>query len=191
MTRQADPQPQEMNQRIARFKELKPYKSQMNDTRGIPPEAMERISAKNVYPVMSPQGWTGRNAIAPVKGEPGITVSIAECPPGDNPGLHIHTRATENFFCLNGRFRLEWGADGEHHVILEQNDFMSVPAGVYRNFVNLSDEVARLLVVIQTPAGDTEDEVLQPPALRAEMLEKFGAETLEKMGEIGVRFAAE
>ena len=191
MSQQTAPQEFDMTKRIARFRELKPYKSQMKDSRGIPAAAMERISAKNVYPVMSPEGWTGRNAIAPVKGEPGITISIAECPPGDNPGLHIHTRTTENFFCLNGRFRLEWGPNAEHHTILEQNDFMSVPAGVYRNFVNLSDETARLLVVIQTQAGDTEDEVLQPPGLRAEMLEQFGAEALEKMGEIGVRFAAE
>ncbi len=186
-----DPTEAEMKERTARFSALKPYKSQLDDTRGIPAEAIQRVSANNVYPVMSPKGWTGRNAIAPVKGEPGMTVSIAECPPGDNPGLHIHTKATENFFCLNGRFRIEWGPDGEHHTILEQNDFISVPPGIYRNFVNLTDGTARLLAIIQTPQGDAEDEVVMPPSVRAELLEKFGAETLEKMGEIGMRFATE
>jgi uncharacterized RmlC-like cupin family protein len=186
-----DPTTAEMNARIGRFKDLKPYRSQLDDTRGIPAAAIQRVSASNVYPVMSPEGWTGRNAIAPVKGAPGLTVSIAECPPGDNPGLHIHTKATENFFCLNGRFRIEWGANAEHSTILEQNDFISVPPGIYRNFVNLSDETARLLAIIQAPPGDTEDEVVMPPSVRQELLDTYGAETLEKMNELGFRFAAE
>jgi len=191
MSHVLDPTNEEMNARIGRFKELKPYRSQLDDTRGIPAAAIQRVSASNVYPVMSPKGWTGRNAIAPVKGEPGLTVSIAECPPGDNPGLHIHTKATENFFCLNGRFRIEWGANAEYHTILEQNDFISVPPGVYRNFVNLTDETSRLLAIIQTPPGDTEDEVVMPPSVRRELLETYGEETLQKMGELGFRFAAE
>jgi uncharacterized RmlC-like cupin family protein len=186
-----DPTVEEMNARIGRFKALKPYRSQLDDTRGIPAAAIQRVSASNVYPLMSPHGWTGRNAIAPVKGEPGLTLSIAEAPPGDNPGLHIHTKATENFFCLKGRFRIEWGPNAEYSTILEENDFISVPPGIYRNFVNLSDETGRLLAIIQTPPGDTEDEVVMPPAVRRELAETYGEETLAKMNELGFRFAAE
>jgi uncharacterized RmlC-like cupin family protein len=186
-----DPTPEEMNGRIGRFRDLQPYRSQLDDTRGIPAAAIQRVSASNVYPVMSPEGWTGRNAIAPVKGAPGLTISIAETPPGDNPGLHIHTKATENFFCLKGRFRIEWGPNAEYSTILEENDFISVPPGIYRNFVNLTDDTARLLAIIQTPPGDTEDEVVMPPSVRRELAETYGDETLAKMNELGFRFAAE
>lgn len=181
----------DMSNRIARFKDLKPYKQSIMENTGIPAEAVEIVSAKSVYPVMSPEGWTGRNAVAPVKGTNGLTVSIAECPPGNNPGLHAHSHTVENFFCLNGRFRISWGENGENSVELEPLDFISVPAGVYRDFNNISDETARLLVMIQTPEGDAEDEVVYHPRVGEEITQKFGAETLEAMDKVGFRIAAE
>ena len=63
-----DVSPEEMKRRTARFSELKPYKQTQNDAKGIPPGAMEMVSAKSVYPVMSPEGWSGRNSMAAVKG---------------------------------------------------------------------------------------------------------------------------
>ncbi|MEK9661088.1 MAG: cupin domain-containing protein [Alphaproteobacteria bacterium] len=186
-----DPSEAEMEARIARFSKLVPYKETMNTAHGIPAEAMRMMSTEKVFPVMSPHDWTGRSSIAPVKGAPGLTISIAETPPGDNPGLHIHTKATENFFCLKGRFRIEWGPNAEYSTILEENDFISVPPGIYRNFVNLTDDTARLLAIIQTPPGDTEDEVVMPPSVRRELAETYGDETLAKMNELGFRFAAE
>lgn len=177
--------------RVARFKDLVPYKKSIMDASGIPSEAIEVVSAKNVYPVMAPEGWKGRNGIAAVTGAPGLTVSIAECPPGNHPGLHAHSHTVENFFCLNGRFRVSWGDEGENSVELEPLDFVSVPAGVYRDFHNISDETARLLVIIQTPEGDAHDEVVYHPRVGEEIAEKFGADTLAAMDEFGFRVAAE
>ena len=91
-----DVSPAEMKRRTARFDELKPYKQTQNDAKGIPADAIEMVSAKCVYPVMSPEGWSGRNAMAAVKGAPGLTVSLAECPPGDNPGLHAHETSVDD-----------------------------------------------------------------------------------------------
>ena len=175
--------------RVARFRELVPYKQSIMDGTGIPAEAVEIVSAKSVYPIMSPEGWEGRSAVAPVKGMNGLTVTIAECPPGNHPGLHSHSHTVENFFCLNGKFRVSWGEDGENSVELDPMDFVSVPAGVYRNFHNISDETARLLVMIQNVEGDTKDEVIFHPHVGQEILEKFGEETLVAMDKVGFRFA--
>lgn len=181
---------EEMARRTARFGDLKPYKQTQNDAKGIPPDAIEMVSAKCVYPVMSPEGWSGRNGLAPVKGGPGLTISLAECPPGDNPGLHAHESAVENFFCVRGRFEITWGDNGEHSTILEPLDFISVPPGVCRNFTNISDEVGYLCVIIQTPAGDQFDRVAFSPSLGEEIAKLFGAETVANMNGIGFHFDA-
>lgn len=179
-----------MGRRTARFSELKPYKQTQNDANSIPPDAIEMVSADCVYPVMSPEGWAGRNGLAPVKGVPGLTVSLAECPPGDNPGLHAHEAAVENFFCVRGRFEITWGDNGEHSSVLEPLDFISVPPGVCRNFTNVSDETGYLLVVIQTPPGDAFDRVAFAPGLGEVIAKQFGADTVAKMNDIGFHFDA-
>ncbi len=181
---------EEMKSRTARFGDLKPYKQTQNDDKGIPPGAMEMVSANRVYPVMSPEGWSGRNAMAAVKGAPGLTISLAECPPGDNPGPHIHEGAVENFFCVRGRFAITWGDNEEHSTVLEPLDFVSVPPGVFRNFTNVSDETGFLLVTIQAPEGDAFDRVAFSPDLGAEIAKQFGADTVTRMNDIGFNFDA-
>ena len=68
-------------------------------------------------------------------------------------------------------------------------DFVSVPAGVYRDFHNISDETARLLVMIQNVKGDTKDEVVFHPEVGQEIIDKFGEDVLNKMDKVGFRFA--
>lgn len=180
--------PEQMAQRLARFRDLKPYKDTMNEAHGIPPQAMRMMSPDKVFPIMSPQGWTGRSKVAPVKGAPGLTVTLAECPPGDHAGLHKHTDSVENFFCVEGRFEIVWGSQGEHRIELGPLDFISIPRGVYRDFRNIGDVMGRLFVAIQTPPGDTQDTVVHSPEVGREVVRRFGQETLEAMAGIGVRF---
>lgn len=180
--------PEQMALRVARFGDLRPYKDTMNDAYGIPPEAMRMMSPDRVYPIMSPEGWTGRSKIAPVKGAPGLTVTLAECPPGDHAGLHKHTDSVENFFCVEGRFEITWGRNGEHRIELSPLDFVSIPAGVYRDFRNIGDVMGRLFVAIQTPPGDTKDVVVHSAAVGDEIAQRFGQETRDAMADIGVRF---
>jgi uncharacterized RmlC-like cupin family protein len=187
--RSLDVSPEDMAKRIARFKDLKPYKESIMENTGVPAEATGFVSPKAVYLIMSPEGWTGRSAIAPVKGRDGLTMVIAECLPGDKPGLHNHAKTIENFFCLNGRFRISWGEDGENSTELEPLDFISVPAGVYRDFENISDETARSLVTIQIPERDPRDEVIFHPQVGDAIADKFDEDTVKKMGSGGFRFA--
>lgn len=186
--REIDVTPEQMAKRLARFRDLKPYKDTMNDAHGIPPEAMRMMSPDKVYPIMSPEGWTGRSKIAPVKGAPGLTVTLAECPPGDHAGLHKHTDSVENFFCVEGHFEILWGKDGEHRIELKPLDFVSIPAGVYRDFRNIGTTLGRLFVTIQTPPGDTKDTVVHSAAVGEELTRRFGQQTRDAMAAIGVRF---
>ena len=184
----ATPSTDDMQKRVARFADLVPYKDTMNDAHGIPPEAMQMMSSDKVYPVMSPEGWEGRSKVAPVKGAVGLTVTIAECPPGDSSGLHKHTATVENFFCIQGTFDITWGDEGENSVRLEPMDFISVPAGIYREFTNVGSDLGRLLVAIQSPEGETKDMVIHARAAGEEIERRWGKDTRDAMAGIGIQF---
>ena len=130
--------PEQMEARVARFNKLQTYQRQNFETHNIPPGAVEKVAARRVYPVMAPADYQGRSAGAPVKGPRGLIVSIAECEPGNGPGLHRHLNTVENFFCLSGRFEIAWGDQGEHTLVLEPLDMISVPRGENRSFRNIS-----------------------------------------------------
>ena len=77
----------QMEARVARFNKLQTYQRQNFETYSIPPGAVEKVTARRVYPVMAPKDYQGRSAGAPVKGPRGLIVSIAECEPGNGPGV--------------------------------------------------------------------------------------------------------
>jgi hypothetical protein len=83
-----------MEKRVARFNKLQTYQQQNFSAHGIPPGAVEKITARRVYPVMAPADYQGRSAGAPVKGPRGLIVTIAECEPGNGPGRAARTAAS-------------------------------------------------------------------------------------------------
>jgi uncharacterized RmlC-like cupin family protein len=184
--------PEEMSRRMARFKELKSYQHQQAAANAIPVEVMERIAAHRVYPVMVPEAYSGRSAQAPIKGAPGVVLSIAECPPGDGPAMHIHEQTIENFLCLSGRFEIAWGDPGEEHsVVLDPLDFISVPPGVPRKFTNIhTSETGRLFVIIHVQGEQQGDRIAYQPQLREDIERKHGKPTVEALDRIGIRFDA-
>jgi quercetin dioxygenase-like cupin family protein len=183
------PTVEEMTKRLARFKDLVPYGQQHADS-GIAEEVFEKLTARNVYSIMAPSDYKGRSAKAPIKSLPGAVVSIAECPPGNAPGLHCHELTVENFFCLNGRFEVRWGDEGEHSLILEPLDYISIPPGVTRSFTNISNEVARLFVLIQPPPEKQEDRVAYAPKVGRDLAHDYGDGVVEKLKAIGFKFNA-
>jgi mannose-6-phosphate isomerase-like protein (cupin superfamily) len=181
--------PEQMEKaRVARFSKLESYQKQNFDAHNIPPGAVEKVTARRVYPVMAPADYQGRSAGAPVKGPRGLIVSIAECPPHNGPGLHRHLNTVENFFCLCGRFEISWGDEGQHKTILEPNDMISVPRGENRMFFNISDEVGRLLVMIVPETDQQVDPILYAPALGKEIEAEYGKQALEGLQTIGFKF---
>src|ERR1700757_5002027 len=121
--------PEQMQARVARFDKLQSYQRQNFEAHNIPPGAVEKITARRVYPVMAPADYQGRRTGAPVKRPRGRIDSIAECEPGNGPGLHRHLNTVENFMCLAGRFEIAWGDQGEHTLVLEPLDIIAVPRG--------------------------------------------------------------
>ncbi len=182
--------PEDMQRRTARFAKLQSYQQQHQDSAGIPAAAFAQIAANKIYPVLVPADYQGRAAAAPVKGAPGLVITIAECPPGDGAGLHAHEQSIENFFCLNGRFEIAWGDDGRDSVILEPLDFISIPPGVCRSFKNVSNETARLLVMIQIQGAEQADRVHHSPKVGEDIRQKFGPETVAALSRIGFKFDA-
>ena len=174
--------------RVARFNKLQTYQRQNLDAHNIPPGAVEKVTARKVYPVMAPVEYQGRSAGAPVKGPRGLVVSIAECEPHNGPGLHRHLNTVENFFCLSGRFEISWGDSGQHKTVLEPNDFVSVPRGENRMFFNISDEVGRLLVMIVPETEEQIDPIAYAPSLAKEIETEYGKSALEGLQKIGFKF---
>ena len=183
-----NPTPQEMEARTARFKKLKTYQQQNQANHGIPPGAVEKVTARKVYPVMVPVDYVGRSAAAPVKGPKGLIVSIAECEPQNGPGLHRHLNTCENFFCLEGRFEISWGDEGEFKTILEPYDMVSVPRGVNRMFFNIGDKLGRLLVMIVPETEEQNDPISYAGSLARDIEKEYGKEAVDGLAKIGFKF---
>jgi mannose-6-phosphate isomerase-like protein (cupin superfamily) len=180
--------PAEMEKRTARFKTLESYQRQNLAIHNIPEGAMEKITARRVYPVMAPADYEGRSAGAPVKGPRGLILTIAECEPGNGPGLHRHLNTVENFMCLAGRFEIAWGDEGEHSLILDPLDMISVPRGENRRFRNVSNELGRLLVMIVPETDVQNDPVSYAPSIAKEIEQQYGRKALEGLQTIGFKF---
>lgn len=174
--------------RVARFNKLQTYQRQNFDKHNIPPGAVEKVTARKVYPVMAPADYQGRSAGAPVKGPRGLIVSIAECEPGNGPGLHRHLNTVESFMCLSGRFEISWGDEGQFKTVLEPLDMISVPRGENRKFFNVSNEVGRLLVMIVPETDQQVDPISYAPSLAKEIEDEYGKPALEGLQKIGFKF---
>ncbi len=181
---------EKMEARVARFEKLQSYQTQNLASQGIPPGAMEKITARKVFPVMAPADYQGRSAGAPVKGPRGLIVSIAECEPGNGPGLHRHLNTVENFMCLSGQFEIAWGDHGEHALVLDPLDMISVPRGENRRFRNVSNETGRLLVMIVPETDQQVDPISYAPSLAREIETEYGKGALEGLQKIGFKFEA-
>jgi uncharacterized RmlC-like cupin family protein len=187
------PTPEEMQSRICRYADLVPVKADFAESKGIPAEAYATVAANETFVLMAPEGMNSATGEAPpvLGGDGGelFTVNIARCPPGDGPMLHAHQTTHETFFCLNGRFSIKWGDEGEHEIFLDPYDMIAVPPGVVRNFTNVSDEVANLLVFIQGDRDKYQDVEMRPKDGEY-IAKRFGRQVLDNLEAAGLRFTA-
>ena len=182
----------EMRRRMARFKELESYQYQNEAASGIPAEVMEKIAAHRVYPLMVPESYKGRSAQAPIKGAPGLVLSIAECPPGDGPAMHIHEQTIENFFCPPAASRSPGAIRGKSRASCWSRSISSPcrracrassPTCTRPRPVGCSS-----LIHVQT--AEQSDRISYQPELREEIERKHGKQTVEALDRIGIRFDA-
>jgi uncharacterized RmlC-like cupin family protein len=187
------PTPQEMASRICRYADLVSVKDDFAASKGIPAEAYAAVAANETFVLMAPDGMNSATGEAPpvVGGDGGdvFTVNIARCPPGDGPMLHAHQTTCETFFCLNGRFSIKWGDEGEHEIFLDPFDMIAMPPRVVRNFTNVSNEVANLLVFIQGDRDKFKDVEMRPKDGEY-IARRFGVDVFNKLEQAGLSFSA-
>jgi mannose-6-phosphate isomerase-like protein (cupin superfamily) len=181
--------PDEMSKRIARFKSLRPQSEYYDKGQGIPGAAYEMVTAKTLYTLMAPSMKSGPMSATPaVISDDRLSVIIAECPPGDKPMLHAHFYTTEHFFCLKGRFKVRWGDDGENETLLEPFDMIAVPKAVCRDFTNITDETAYLLVLITGGKEEDYNDIGFAPSESKRFKDAFGDDVAGKLEDIGFSF---
>ena len=185
------PTPEEMQSRICRYADLVSVKEHYAKSKGIPAEAYAAVAANETFLMMGPEGIkSATGEAAPVIGGDGgevFTVNMVRCPPGDSPLLHAHHTTRETFLCMNGRFAIKWGDEGEHEITLDLYDMIDVPPGVVRNFTNVSDDIAHLLVFIQGDRDKFQDVDMRPKD--GEMIaDKFGEDVLDNLKAAGLKF---
>jgi uncharacterized RmlC-like cupin family protein len=147
------------------------------------------VTAKTLYTLMAPSAKAGPMSAQPaILTQDNLSVIVAECPPGDKPMLHAHFFTTEHFFCLSGRFRIRWGDEGEHETVLEPFDLIAVPPGVCRDFTNISDHTAHLLVLITGTKEDDYNDIGFAPSESARFKARFGEQVAGKLEAIGFSF---
>ena len=162
--------PDGMAEHIVRFNELQP--KQGNYVFFVKQKtAYEMLTAKTLYSLLAPASAAGSHQFTSATGPDGLSLSIAECPPGDGPMLHAHMETHEIFFCLRGRFEISWGDEGEHADVLEQFDMVDVPLGVTRAFRNVGDDDALLLVII---LGSNQNDIGYARAVGDQVAAKYG-----------------
>jgi len=177
--------------RVTRFATLVPYKKDLNRTGGLPPEATESLSAGNVFPLIVPEGHIGRSRTAPMYGNQGLYISIAECRAGtDGPPPHAHSDTQESFYVLDGSFDMCTGFENESVVKVQAGDLIAMPNKVMRTFCNTTGRPARLLVIIQGP-DRMSDTVSFSRRIGEDFRKRFGQETIEAYSKIRMTFDAE
>jgi mannose-6-phosphate isomerase-like protein (cupin superfamily) len=81
-----------------------------------------------------------------------FTFSTMVIPAGGIGPSHIHYDVEEVFFVLRGKMKIVIEKDSERwESILHERDLISVPPGVYREEVNITDEDALMCVMLGTP----------------------------------------
>jgi uncharacterized RmlC-like cupin family protein len=177
--------------RTTRFAKLVPYKKDLDRTGGLPPEATMRLSAGSVYPLIVPEGHIGRSRTAPMYGNQGLYISIAECSAGDDgPPPHAHSDTQESFYVLDGAFDIYTGLENENNVSARPHDLFATPNKVMRTFRNTSGKPARLLVIIQGP-DRMQDTVSFSRQIGEEFKARFGDDIIAKYADIRMTFDAE
>lgn len=177
--------------RLTRFETLVPYKKDLNRTSGLPPEATEALSAGNVFPLIVPEGHVGRSRTAPMYGNQGLYMSIAECKAGtDGPPPHAHSDTQESFYVLDGTFDMFTGFENESVVKVQPHDLIAMPNKVMRTFANTTGRPARLLVIIQGP-DRMSDTVSFSRDIGEDFKERFGDDIIEAYSKIRMTFDAE
>lgn len=99
--------------------------------------------------ILDPKSNYMRRCLSPILPGRGIDWSISELQPkGKTPVFHPHRQGTEEYlYILEGTLKIEIGA---HHYVMNAGDSIFYKAAASHAFENLTDEVARYMVIIDS-----------------------------------------
>ena len=92
----------------------------------------------------------------------GFQIGGVTLPPGRINNLHLHFTA-EVFACFAGEWDFIWGNQGEHCARIRAGDVFTIPAWIFRGFINRSDEHAFMFAALGQ--DDTGGIIWHPQAL--------------------------
>ena len=184
--------PEEMQKRLFCWEGAKPI-TRHDD---YAPELKRDVVAERLYGVITsndPNDSTAESNLfdsAPIlSGVANFAMSIISCPPRQGPVLHVHHFTYETFTIFTGKWKFDWGDNGEHTVTLEHWDTISFPPGVPRRFENASDDRSYMQVVVYGE-GKITDDIAMPAHVEDYLVERHGREMIGQMKERGASFTA-
>ena len=114
-------------------------------------------------------------------------IGMVKAPPGNGPAYHTHDYV-EVFMPLSGKWRFYWGHNAEDpqdvagEALLEPWDFISLPAGLWRRFENVSDDHAWILGILdEHTVFEGKDPYWSPTVIRQAEEKGFQADENGKM----------
>jgi quercetin dioxygenase-like cupin family protein len=170
-----------MSAQVVRFRELTPTPLYTPDPEV--PDEVYRSILPPIYLMMGPEPFAGgAGGNKAMIGPKELFIGIIAAAPGIKIPLHAHLGSTEIFLCLTGRFRLRSrDAHGASEAVLEPFDMASVPAGTYRDFVNVTGEPALILAMSLIHDAAADDVLIDAEESRA-LCERLGPELLKRVG---------
>lgn len=161
---------EEMQKRVARFKELRGFNGGLPDSHypGAERTLYNVISAPLVRAqdaALVPPSGVDAAANASIEIAEGFNLGFVEATPGNGPMMHNHD-TNETFMALTGRWRVSWEVDGSvEHFDLERHDVISIPPGVQRRFENIThEEPGKTHLLCVVIAGDHPQAEFSPEA---------------------------
>jgi mannose-6-phosphate isomerase-like protein (cupin superfamily) len=183
--------PDEMTARIARRADLVPLTASYAEASGIPVDAYRDVTVYSVSLVMAPATQGGPMSVAPaIAGPGGLSVLFVESPPGNGTLLHSHYYTNETFFCLDGRYRITWGDNGQHETEIGPWDMIAFPTGVMRAFENISDGPSHILTFITGESEEDFADIAMTPEEGERYAERHGVDVRDRIEDIGFSFKA-
>ena len=134
--------PQEMENRIVRYGDLKPCKTAFIDAHT--PGSDQKENFTIIWGGVSESPDQHVHISLPH----GFNIGAAGQPPKCRNSLHDH-RTAEAFFVLSGRWRFFWGRYGTAgEVTLEEGDIFNIPTGIFRGFENIGTDYGMIMAIL-------------------------------------------
>ena len=122
-----------------------------------------RENAVDGYQPANHVGTLNRRLVGPHTGARQVEIVLGEIQKGSGALPHAHPGIEQAGYMLTGRARMEIGLAGDLEVIeLEPGDSYFLPPDTFHNFIVLSDEPVRVLVIYSPPYGERPENVSHP-----------------------------